>query len=150
MSIVAVVWPYIDRSLESLVLVLEQLDETGRTWLPPAEDANSIATLVNHTISNVGDNLIGTIAGKAVTYDRQADFDVPTADPVAVRERWESIRGRFEACLPELSDPSMFEIVPHPRRGDVVRMDVLTVVARHAAEHLAHAELTRDLYRAAR
>ena len=33
----------------------------------------------------------------------------------------------------------------HPRRGLLTGREILIVVARHAAEHLAHAELTRDL-----
>jgi hypothetical protein len=36
----------------------------------------------------------------------------------------------------------------HPRRGPMSANEILLVVARHAAEHLAQAELTRDLLQA--
>jgi hypothetical protein len=37
----------------------------------------------------------------------------------------------------------------HPRRGPLSGREILIVVARHAAEHLGQAELTRDLMKAA-
>ena len=149
-SIAAQIWPYVMRSIDRLVAVaFDELDAVGRAWRPEAEGANSVLTLVNHTVSNAEDNLLGTIAGMAVTYDRQADFDTPETDPEAIRVRWARVRSAFEAALPMLDDQRMLEIVQHPRRGPVTRFDTLVVVTRHAAEHLAHAELTRDLYRAA-
>lgn len=33
----------------------------------------------------------------------------------------------------------------HPRRGPLIGWAILLIVARHAAEHWAHAKLTRDL-----
>jgi hypothetical protein len=36
----------------------------------------------------------------------------------------------------------------HPRRGAISGREILIVVARHAAEHLGQAELTRDLWKA--
>jgi len=148
-SIVELTWPYIDRSIESLVRLFEDLDVSGRTWTPPAPDANSVAALVNHTVSNAEDNLLGTVAGTAVAYERQADFDRPEAEPARVRARWHAVRDAFVRRIPDLDDAAVLERVSHPRRGEVTRYEAMLVVARHAAEHLAHAELTRDLYRAA-
>lgn len=143
-------WPYVGRTVDRLLVVaFDELNSAGRAWRPAAPDANSVLTLVNHTISNAEDNLIGTIAGLDVAYNRQADFDAPETDPTAIRARWTRIREPFEAALPALDDAWMLETVQHPRRGPVTRFDTLVVVTRHAAEHLAHAELTRDLYRAA-
>ena len=143
-------WPYAARSIERLLAAaFDELDANGRAWRPDAPDANSVLTLVNHTISNAEDNLLGTIAGLDIAYDRQADFDKPETDPAAIRARWARVRTAFEAALPTLDDQRMLETVQHPRRGPVTRFDSLVVVTRHAAEHLAHAELTRDLYRAA-
>lgn len=143
-------WPYAGRTVDRLLVVaFDELDGAGRAWRPDAPGANSVLTLVNHTISNAEDNLVGTVAGLDVAYHRQADFDAPETDPAAVRARWARIRDVFEAALPTLDDARMLETVQHPRRGRVTRFDTLVVVTRHAAEHLAHAELTRDLYRAA-
>ncbi len=143
------IWPYAARSIERLITVaFDELDKAGRAWRPDTPDANSVLTLVNHMISNAEDNLLGTVVGANVTYDRQADFDTPETDPAAIRARWSRVRAAFEVTLPRLDDAHMFAGVTHPRRGTVTRFDVLVVVTRHAAEHLAHAELTRDLYRA--
>lgn len=148
-TIASRIWPYAERSIERLLAVaFDELDEAGRTWRPDAPDTNSVLTLVNHTISNAEDNLLGTIAGLDVTYHRQADFDAPETDPAAIRGRWARVRTGFEAALHTLDDAHLFAGVEHPRRGTVTRFDTLLVVTRHAAEHLAHAELTRDLYRA--
>ncbi|MDP9352215.1 MAG: DUF664 domain-containing protein [Chloroflexota bacterium] len=40
------------------------------------------------------------------------------------------------------------EEIEHPRRGRITGREVLLVVARHCAEHLGQAELTRDLLEA--
>ncbi len=148
-KVAALMWPYTARSMEGLLAVVcDELDAVGRAWRPDAHDSNSVLSIVNHMISNAEDNLLGTVAGLDVTYDRQADFDTPEADPAAIRTRWTRITVAFEAALPALDDARLFEDVPHPRRGTVTRFDVLVVVTRHVAEHIAHAELTRDLYRA--
>ncbi len=148
-SMAARIWPYVARGIERLIAVaFDELDEAGRNWRPNVPDTNAVLTLVSHTISNAEDNLLGTIAGLDVRYDRQADFDAPATDPAAIRARWGRIRDAFEAALPRLDDASMVATVQHPRRGPTTRLDTLIVVTRHAAEHLAHAELTRDLYRA--
>ncbi len=148
-STAARLWPYARRSIERLIAVaFDELDEVGRAWRPNAPGANDVLTLVNHTISNAEDNLLGTIAGLDVAYQRQADFDAPEADPAIVRARWDGVSAAFEAALPHLDDQRLFEEITHPRRGTITRFDALVVVTRHAAEHLAHAELTRDLYRA--
>lgn len=148
-SAAARLWPYARRSVERLIAVaFDDLDEVGRAWRPEAPGANSVLVLVSHTISNAEDNLLGTIAGLNVSYARQADFDAPESDPAAVRQRWDRIRAAFEAAIPGLDDARLFEDIAHPRRGTVTRFETLVVVTRHAAEHLAHAELTRDLYRA--
>ncbi len=144
----ATLWPYAERSIEALVEMLEGLDERGRAWRPEAPETNSVATLVNHTVANAEDNLLGTVCGLEVRYDRQADFDAPETDAAAVRARWDAVRTQVDAHLPSLTDERLRETVQHPRRGPVTRVDVLIVVVRHAAEHLAHAGLTRDLYHA--
>lgn len=148
MTVASLTWPYVERSIEELVATFERLDERGRAWQPDVPDANSVATLVGHTISNAEDNLLGRILGREVRYDRERDFDAPEASPEAVRDRWERLRTDFSSELASLTDERLFETVQHPRRGPIARLDALIVVTRHAAEHLAQAQLTRDLYHA--
>ncbi len=144
-SVIALtVWGYIERSLDRLVTLALDLTEAERLALPPVDGANSIATLVSHTLANAEENLLGTLGGADVLYDRQADFDAPVADATSIEARWAILRARCAARLAEVDDASVLAPCAHPRRGEVLGLEVLLVVARHAAEHLAHAELTRD------
>jgi len=82
-----------------------------------------------------------------VAYDREADFEAPIADAAAIEAHWADRRARIDALIVTLDDASILATRVHPRRGEITGLDVLVVVARHAAEHLAHAELTRDWLR---
>jgi|GEM_PF-4082909 len=62
-SIARTLWPYIERSLDRLVAVALELPEQERLARPPIEGANSIATLVGHTLANAEENLLGTLGG---------------------------------------------------------------------------------------
>lgn len=146
-AISATVWPYIERSLDRLVALALELTEAERLARPPVDGANSIATLVGHTLANAEENLLGTLGGMDVAYDRQADFDAPTSDAAMIEARWTDQRGRMRSVVAGLDDAMLLAPRPHPRRGEVTGLEVLLVVARHAAEHLAHAELTRDWLR---
>ena len=150
MTLAEIMWPYVERSVERLVALYEEADVPARTWKPPAPESNSLAALVSHTLGNLQDNPIGTVLGDNVAYERQADFDAPEENVTVIRDRWESLRSRFKDDLSTLSDEVLLAEIPHPRRGGITRFETMLVVARHAAEHLAHAELTRDLYLASR
>ena len=145
--IVERIWPYIERSLDRLVTLALELTEAERLARPPVEGANSIATLVGHTLANAEENLLGTLIGNYIRYDRQADFDSPLAGAVAIEARWGELRPRIERALEGLDNDAVLARRAHSRRGEVTGLDVLVVVARHAAEHLAQAELTRDWLR---
>jgi len=150
MSAAALIWPYIDRSVESLRGVAADLTPDELVWRPPAADANSIATLLTHTIANAEDNLLGTLLALPGTYDRERHFVAPDLDVGAAEARWRRLRETFEAALPGLNDARLLAAITHPRRGSITGLEVMLVVARHTAEHLAHAELTRDLLLAER
>jgi uncharacterized damage-inducible protein DinB len=147
MTFARITWPYIESSIDRLVDLAASLTPVERTYRPAFDGANSIATLTGHTIANAEDNLLGTLLGDPVTYDRERDFDAPETDIEQIRARWDRLRSTFAARLDELDDGRLLANTVHPRRGEMTGAAVLLVVARHAAEHLAHAELTRDLIR---
>lgn len=146
---VATFWGYIARSIDRLVALADGLEPRDLAWRP-AEGTSSLATLIGHTMSNAEDNLLGTLCGQPVTYDREADFERPEPDGGALTERWTGLRTTIAAALDELDGDQLSRALTHPRRGALTGLDVLIVVARHAAEHLAQAELTLDLLRADR
>ena len=143
-------WAYIERSLDRLVTLSLELSDEQRARVPDYEAFNSVATLVGHTLGNAEDNLLGTLCGLEVIYDREADFEAPIVDAEAIRERWEDLRARISEEIARLSNEDVLELRQHPRRGEVRGLDVLLVVARHAAEHLAQAEMTRTIVEAER
>ena len=143
-------WAYIERSLDRLVTLALEMTEEHRARVPNYEAFNSVATLVGHTLGNAEDSLLGTLCGLEVIYDREADFEAPIVDASKIRQRWADLRARVTEEVARLSDSDVLEMRQHPRRGDIRGLDVLLVVARHAAEHLAQAEMTRTIVEADR
>jgi hypothetical protein len=84
-----------------------------------------------------------------VSRDREAEFQTASGDGAELARHWTSLRPRIESVLAGLDGEVLDRVHPHPRRGTTTGREVLIVVARHAAEHLGQAELTRDLLREA-
>lgn len=141
---------YIFSSLDRLVGCLSGLDASGLNWHPPAEDANTLYALAVHTLANAEENILGTLCRQQVARDREAEFAARGVSPRAVEERWREQREQLARALEDLPHARLQEAIKHPRRGTITGREVLLVVARHCAEHLGQAELTRDLLLAAR
>ena len=144
-SAAALTWPFIEQALERLVRVAEELAPDGLSWRPTLS-ANSVASLVAHTLSNAEDNICRTIGGEAIEYLRQLDFDAPPVHATDLRERWDALRPRMATQCAAISRAEELALRRHPRRGSLTVAEILVVVARHSAEHLGQAELTRDLF----
>jgi len=143
-------WRYISSSLDRLVALAHAIDPDALHWSPPAHDANSIAVLVVHTLGNAEENILETLCGESVDRDRSGEFANRSIAAEDLHWRWHDLRPRLELALAGLQSDDLGELRSHPRRGSIPVREVLMVVARHAAEHLGHAELTRDLWNAAR
>jgi hypothetical protein len=147
---IGVFWSYIASSLDRMIECIGGVGEAELSWRPPAEGANSLGVLVVHTLGNVEENLLGTLCGLEVRRDREAEFRVVEATCAWLEERWQTLRIEIDTALAALDDLALNRCHEHPRRGTVTGREVLLVAARHAAEHLGQAELTRDLLRATR
>ena len=143
-------WRYIASSLDRLVAILDGLGPDDLDWRPPAPEANSLYALAMHTLGNAEENLLGTLGGQSIRRDRDGEFATFAAAGVTVTARWEALRPRLATLLADLPNDALDAPYSHPRRGTIDGRDILIVVARHTAEHLGQAELTRDLLRAAR
>jgi hypothetical protein len=141
-------WRYIESTLDRLFELVAAEREDVLHWLPPAENPNSILVLARHMLANVEVNIRGTLGDEPVAYDREAAFaeDITKADVLA---RWSELRPLFQQTMRALPDDRISGLVTHHWRGEIPGREVLIVVARHTAEHLAHAELTRDMARVA-
>ena len=117
-------------------------------WRPPAPEANTIYALATHTLANARVNVIQVLCGQAIDRDRDAEFrSVATADNATI-PAWPALRDELAAALAPLTDADMDRTCQHPARGEVTGREVLIILARHAAEHVGQAELTRDLAKA--
>lgn len=141
-------WRYIESSLGHLFEIVGEQPEEVIRWRPPANDANSIIVLGRHMLANAAVNILQTLGGLDYDYDREANFgeDISREEVLA---KWADYRARFEQVMRALRAERIDGPVPHHWRGDIPGREVLIVVARHTAEHLAHAQLTADLAKVA-
>lgn len=140
----AVYWRYISSSLDRLVAIAADAPPELADWTPPAPHANSLVTLAAHVVANAEENVVAVIMGQGVVRDRAEEFS-PSVSAARVSTRWTDVRPTLERSLGVLDPARLDQAVSHPRRGTLTVREVLLVVARHAAEHLGQAELTRDL-----
>ena len=145
MNEIAIFYRYIASSLDRMAAIVAELDEAELSWRPSADGANSIRVLAVHTYGNAEENLLGLLGGENVRRDRDAEFLAAAGDGPELEQHWRSLRSRIEPALDGLDAEALDRLYIHPRRGAVSGREVLLVVARHAAEHLGQAELTRDL-----
>lgn len=141
---IALFWRYIASSLDRLVACLDHLSAAEINWRP-LPTANSLYVLATHTLANAEENLLGILCGLSVARQREAGFAAEGVSAEIMRQRWQSMRAQVEQHLATLPATALDEQRQHPRRGAVTGRDLLIIVARHAAEHLGQAELTRDL-----
>ena len=140
---------YIVSSLDSLLQCLDGLNEEQLNWHPAAPNTNSLYALVVHTLGNAEESLLFTLCGQPGKRDREQEFLARGSAGNELVVYWQELRQRVQSALLNLPSEDLEREVAHPRRGVLTGRDILIIVARHAAEHLGQAELTRDLVLAA-
>jgi hypothetical protein len=142
-------WRYITSSIDQLLATMEGLRADEINW-SPIGDANSLYVLATHTLGTTAENVLEVLCGRPVNRQRDAEFTAHGDSPAALQSRWQALRADIEAQLAHISDTALSEPRAHPRRGQISGREVLIVVARHCAEHMGQAFLTRDLVLAQR
>lgn len=137
-------WHYIRRSVDRILSCLDGLEEDDLNWRP-LENANSLYVLAVHMIANVEANILGVLCSQNIVRHRDDEFKARGSSVEPVLERWRDVQERISSQLAELSSNDLDREYEHPWRGRVAGRDLLITIARHAAEHVGHAELTRDL-----
>ncbi|MEZ4710978.1 MAG: DinB family protein [Caldilineaceae bacterium] len=141
-------WNYTARSVDHIIDCLDGLNSDQLNWQPCA-DASSLYMLAVHMMGNMEEVILGLLCGQPVQRDRDAEFAAVGESAEPVRARWAELRRRIESNLLPLGDAMLNQPFTHPRRGPMSGRAILMVVMRHAAEHMGHAELTRQIMRAA-
>lgn len=139
---------FICRSIDRIVACLAGLDAEQLNWRPPAPQTNSLYILAIHTMANAEENILGTLCGQTIMREREDEFTAKGTSAADAETYWHDLRERLAIALRRLDPAELEREIHHPRRGSLTGREILIVVARHAAEHMGQAELTRDLLRA--
>lgn len=138
-------WDYITSSVDRLLATLQDLPRAALDWRPHA-NASSLTVLAVHIIGNIEETVWGVVCVQPVARDRTAEFAAEALQPALIQRRWQTLRSQIDGWLAQTSGADLARRCEHPRRGPMSGYEILLVVARHAAEHLAEAELTRSLW----
>jgi hypothetical protein len=135
-------------SIERIVACLDGLDAEQMNWKPTAQDTNSLYVLAVHTMANVEQAVLDVLGGETIHRERDEEF-IATGDSADwIDQRWSALKPKVEQTLANVAPEALDKDYEHPRRGPMSGLQVLLVTATHAAEHVGHAEVTRDLLKA--
>ena len=115
----------------------------------PWDDSSTMFVLATHAISATEWNFVEVLAGEKLDRSRQAEFDSRAAsldDPQGLlAERWAGAKATIESALAGLSDDAWAG--PHYHMFMDRNLSGHELVVRalsHTAEHVGHAEMTRQ------
>jgi hypothetical protein len=137
-------WKYISGSIERIILCTKGLSTDEINWHPKGK-TNSIFVLATHMIGNLEFNILGIIYGMNVKRNREAEFATKGISYEQIRDNWTELKRKIVNHQQQFPVAKMETEIEHPRLGKISIRELLLVIARHAAEHVGHAELTRDL-----
>ncbi len=138
--------------IRSVSTALQGLSEEQLNWRPPALEANSAYVIAAHAQGAVRGWVLGIACGQPVERDRPAEFAATGADAADLIASGERLADEIDAALGALTAADLDQRVlpdqshwgPTEPREIKVR-EALERVADHAATHVGHVELTRDL-----
>lgn len=142
---------FIINSIEGVMKCLDGLDEQQLNWRPPAAESNSLYVIANHVLQNSQENLLKVLGGQAASelpikvISREEIFSARGNSPQTLYKEWQVLKQEIIRQLTTLSHKDLTREIQHPRRGRITGYDILLAVTSHMAEHLGHAELTRDM-----
>ncbi|MBM3935440.1 MAG: DinB family protein [SAR202 cluster bacterium] len=141
------IWGRISNSVDRLMACFDGLTEEQVNW-KPLDNASTLYFLAAHTLSAVNNNVLSTVCGKNVSRTRDAEWLALGKSPAPLIKAWTDMKGEITTAMAGLPANAVAQSYPHPKRGSIPGREVLISTVRHAGEHMAHAELTRDLVKA--
>jgi hypothetical protein len=143
--------PVVEKIAEQFQVVHGQLRDEVRdlsvdelNW-KPAPDTNSIAVLVVHTLGSEAEVL--RVAAKAPNVrDRDAEFRVSDLTAEDLVRELDQADSYLEAMAPRITVENLAEALPRGDRPPETGLHWLVTNYGHAREHLAHIQLTKQLY----
>ena len=115
-------------------------------WQPAAE-TNSIAALVVHTLGSEAE-VLRVAANVPGTRDRDAEFLATADDPDALLRQLDQADAYINEMAARITADDLAAMRPRGERGPESGLHWLVTNYGHAREHLAHIQLTKQLYAA--
>ena len=137
-----------DYEFDRLLETIADLDDEAVNWKPPAPGANSLLVLVTHALGSAEQHVVGEAAGETVVRNRDAEF-ASKGGSAHLAARAAEVHRRIDDALVGLEGRLDEERQPPFRRWPGKRgtvRDRLIHSISHTAEHVSHAQVTRDLY----
>jgi hypothetical protein len=135
--------------VDRLIATMDELDADGINWKPPGDEMNSITVLATHVMGNVREIVVQQFGGAPLDRDRDAEFRAVGQSAEQLKAQWTELRAQVNGILSNLDPAILDQDFTRPRSGDVYSGRKLLMHATvHAAEHVGHAELTRDILKA--
>ena len=127
---------------------VRDLDAAALNWAP-APDTNPIAALVTHTLGSEAE-VLRIVRDLPSDRDRPAEFLARVDDPAALLARLDAADALLDELAPGITAADLAALRPRPNREPRTGLYWLVQNAGHAREHLAHLQLTKQLYDASR
>ena len=115
----------------------------------PWDDASPLFVIATHAISATEWNIVEVLCGRQVKRSRQAEFDssaAAAADPLGLLvERWDEARAAIASALAALTDDAWDGSHYHMFMDKQLSgYELIDRAIAHTAEHVGHAEMTRQ------
>ncbi len=123
---------------------MRDLSVEALNWKPAAE-ANSIAVLVVHTLGSEAE-VLRVVADVPGVRDRDAEFLATVNDATDLLREIDQADSFLEAMAPRITAENLAAERPRGDRPPESGLHWLITNYGHAREHLAHIELTKQLY----
>lgn len=143
--------PVVAKVVEQFKVVHDQLRDEVRglstdelNW-KPAPDANSIAALVVHTLGSEAE-VFRVAANATGTRDRPAEFLATADTPEELLRQIDHADVYIEALAPRITAEDLTALKMRGEREPQTGLHWLLTNYGHAREHLAHIQLTKQLY----
>jgi len=144
---------HLQRQLDKMCTAIDDLDRHHLEWRPAVGEANTISALVTHVLGNVRAWVLGVCCSQPVKRDRPAEFRATGSDARELIERTRVVGREAEEAQDASTLDELREVIDRltsrRSREPVTGRDAVVHAIAHAAEHLGHIEITRDLARTA-
>jgi hypothetical protein len=111
----------------------------------PAPETNSIAALVAHTLGSEAE-VYRVVAGVSGTRDRPAEFRVTAESADDLLRQLDQANALVDELAPRITAADLAAEKPRGDRPPQTGLHWLLTNYGHAREHLAHIQLTKQLY----